>query len=57
MPFYKNDLKLFYQERALGDPSAVAISGPRRIIVIAHGVLIGVFGIYNNHKDYVTLFW
>ncbi|EYC14736.1 hypothetical protein Y032_0039g127 [Ancylostoma ceylanicum] len=45
MPFYKNDLKLFYLERAAGDPSAVDISGPRRIIVIAHGVLIGVFGI------------
>ncbi|RCN39537.1 hypothetical protein ANCCAN_14538 [Ancylostoma caninum] len=45
MPFYKNDLKLFYQERPLGDPSATAISGARRIIVIAHGVLIGVFGI------------
>ena len=62
VPFYKNDLKYFYQERAEGGQrlfanfayrnvslfTVLSSSAPRRIIVIAHGVLIGCFG---THKQ------
>ncbi|CAA88546.1 uncharacterized protein CELE_R07B1.9 [Caenorhabditis elegans] len=45
MPFYKNDLKFYYQGREVGDPSITSTDAPRYILVVAHGVLLGCFGI------------
>ncbi|CAD6187546.1 unnamed protein product [Caenorhabditis auriculariae] len=45
MPFYKNDLKYFYRGRQLGDVSVTSTDAPRYILVVAHGVLLGCFGI------------
>ncbi|CAB3400545.1 unnamed protein product [Caenorhabditis bovis] len=45
MPFYKNDLKYYYQGRAVGDASITSTDSPRYILAVAHGVLLGCFGI------------
>ncbi|UMM39700.1 hypothetical protein L5515_016633 [Caenorhabditis briggsae] len=45
MPFYKNDLKFYYQGRELGDPSITSTDAPRYILVVAHGVLLGCLGL------------
>ncbi|CAI5454872.1 unnamed protein product [Caenorhabditis angaria] len=45
MPFYKNDLKSYYEGRELGDASVTSTDSPRYIIVIVDGVLLGCFGI------------
>ncbi|KAE9419584.1 hypothetical protein Angca_007424, partial [Angiostrongylus cantonensis] len=45
VPFYKNDLKRFYLGNDLNDPLFSSSYAPGYVIVVAHGVLIGCFGI------------